>query len=319
MTRNGQTASYALEGNAMKAVVLHEYGGPEKLKLEDWDDPVAGEGEVLVRVAAASINPVDWKMRSGEAKGRFPVEFPGILGRDFSGVVRAVGAGVTAFEPGDKVFGLGWKTYAELCVLKVTDIAKVPEGLELVNAAALPLVTVTGEQLIRLGTKIQQGQTVLITGALGSVGRAAVRTARVAGAKVIAGVRKKQMDEAKVLRADEVVALDDEEAMAKVGFLDAIADTIGGATGQMLLGKVKPGGTYASVVGPPANAALHPTVTITPVMAKPDPEHMLQLAKDYVDGDMPMPIDRMLPLAEAGKGQAAGEKGGLTGKILLLA
>ena len=302
----------------MKAVVLHEYGGPEKLKLEDYADPVAGEDEVLVRVAAASINPVDWKMRSGEAKARFPVQFPGILGRDFAGIVRAVGSKVTGFEPGDKVFGMAWHTYAELCVAKATEIAKVPEGLDLVNAAALPLVTLTGEQLIRLGTKIEQGQTVLVAGALGSVGRAAVHAAQVAGAKVIAGVRRKQLEEAKQLGASQVVALDDEDAMTKVGFLDAVADTVGGKTAEMLLGKVKPGGIFASVLGPPANAGMHPTVTIAPVVAKPDPGSMRQFAQDFMEGRMPMPIDRMLPLAEAGKGQAAAEKGGV-GKILLLA
>ena len=155
----------------MKAVVLHEYGGPEKLKLENWDDPVAAADEVLVRVAAAGINPVDYKMRSGAAKSRFPVEFPGILGRDFSGTVRSVGASVKDFAPGDHVFGLAWKTYAELLVVKASDIAKVPDGLDLVRAAALPLVTLTGEQLIRLGTKIAEGHTVLISGATGGVGR----------------------------------------------------------------------------------------------------------------------------------------------------
>jgi len=102
----------------MKAVVLHEYGGPEKLTLEDVDDPKAGEGEVLVRVTAASVNPIDYKMRSGVAKERFPVEFPGILGRDVSGIVREVGPRVTGFAPGDRVMALAWKTYAELVVVK---------------------------------------------------------------------------------------------------------------------------------------------------------------------------------------------------------
>jgi len=306
----------------MKAVVLHEYGRPEKLKFEDWDDPIAGEGEVLVSVAAASINPIDWKMRSGEAKARFPLQFPAILGRDFSGVVRAIGKGVTNVTPGDKVFGVSWKTYAQLCVVKAAELAKVPEGLDLVRAAALPLVTITGEQLIRLGTKIApgqpQGQTVLISGALGGVGRSAVRTAKDAGAKVIAGVRRKQLDEAKELHADQVVALDDDDALALVGFLDAVADTVGGATAQKLLGKVKPGGIFASVLGPPANAALHPTVTVAPVMAKPDPAHMLKLAEDVVKGRLDIPIDRMIPLEDAGAGQQAAEHGGI-GKVLLLA
>ena len=104
----------------MKAVVLHEYGGPSKLKYEDFDDPVAGPGEVLVRVAASSVNPVDWKMRSGAAKERFPVQFPGILGRDISGTVRELGEGVTGFEPGDKVMALGHAAYAELAVVKAS-------------------------------------------------------------------------------------------------------------------------------------------------------------------------------------------------------
>ena len=101
----------------MKAVVLHEYGGPDKLKYEDVPDPVANEGQVLVRMAATSVNPIDYKMRSGAAKDRFPLEFPAILGRDVAGIVREVGPGVTQFKPGDKVMGVGSKTYAELSVV----------------------------------------------------------------------------------------------------------------------------------------------------------------------------------------------------------
>ncbi len=302
----------------MKAVVLHEYGGPEKLKLEDWDDPQPGAGEVLVRVAAASINPVDWKMRSGAARERFPVEFPGILGRDMSGVVRAVGEGVTGFEPGDHVFALAWHTYAELCVVKAAELGKVPEGMDLVEAAALPLVMLTGEQLVRLGAEIKAGETVLITGAVGAVGRSAVFAAKSMGAKVIAGVRKSQVEQAKPLGADQVLALDDDEAMAGLGFVDAVADTVGGETGQKLLGKVKQGGVYASVVGPPANAKLHPTVRVNAIMAKPDVPRMEEMARSVLAKKLVIPIDRMLPLADAGKGHAAAEKGGI-GKVLLLA
>ena len=148
----------------MKAVVLHKYGGPSELKYEDFADPVINEDEVLVRVSAVSINPVDYKMRSGEAKERFPVEFPGVLGRDVSGVVRAVGARVQDFQPGDEVFALAQHTYAELCAVKASELAKIPEGMDLVEASALPLVLLTGEQLIRIGTKVQSGETVLITG-----------------------------------------------------------------------------------------------------------------------------------------------------------
>ena len=303
----------------MRAVVLHEYGGPEKLKLEEVEDPVPGPGEVLVRVAAVSINPVDWKMRSGEARERSPVDFPGILGRDVSGTVRSVGQGVTEFAPGDQVFALAQHTYAELCVVKAIELARVPEGLDLVHAAALPLVTLTGEQLIRLGTGIEAGQTVLITGALGGVGRSAVRTAKDRGAHVIAGVRSKQAEQARTaLQADEVLALDQEDALAKLGLIHAVADTVGGATAEKLLAKIVPGGVFASVLGPPEGAALHPTVRIAAIRAEPDPERMVKMAQDVIAGRLTIPVDRMIALEDAGEGQAAAEKGGI-GKVLLLA
>jgi NADPH:quinone reductase-like Zn-dependent oxidoreductase len=302
----------------MKAVVLHEYGGPSKLKYEDFEDPKPGPGEVLVRVAATSVNPVDYKMRSGAAKERFPVTFPGILGRDVSGLVREVGEGVTGFAPAQRVMALGHATYAELTVVKADELTLVPEGLDLVEAAALPLVSLTGEQLISRGTGIKQGETVLVSGAMGGVGRAAIFTAKKAGATVIAGVKKSQLKAAEELGADEVVALDDKEAMAKVGFMDAVADTVGGETGEMLLGKVKQGGVFASVVGSPPGAKLHPTVKIVPVMAVPDPAKLAEMAAEVVAGRYKIPIDRMLPLAEAADGQVAAEKGGI-GKVLLLA
>ena len=302
----------------MKAVVLHEYGGPSKLKYEDFPDPVAGAGEVLIRVAASSVNPVDWKIRSGAAQGRFPVQFPAVLGRDISGIVRELGAGVTGFKPGDKVMALGRAAYAELAVVKAEEVALVPEGLDLVKAAALPLVTLTGEQLITRGTQIKTGETVLVAGAVGGVGRSAVLTAKKAGAVVIAGVRRSQLEAAAKLGADTVLALDDKDAMAKLGFVDAVADAVGHETAEMLLGKVKQGGMFASVLGPPANAAMHPTVKVVPVMVVPDAAKLRELAEDVVAGRLVIPIDRMLPLEDAGEGQAAAEKGGI-GKVLLLA
>jgi NADPH:quinone reductase-like Zn-dependent oxidoreductase len=302
----------------MRAVVLHEYGGPDKLKYEVVPDPVAGRGEVLVRVVATSVNPIDYKMRSGEVKEYFPLELPAIIGRDLSGIVREVGEGVTGFAPGDKVMAFATKTYAELVVVKATDLALVPEKLDLVHAAALPLVTLTGEQLITRGTKIQSGQTVLVSGAVGGVGRSAVWTAKKAGAIVIAGVRKSQLKEAETLKADHVLALDDSAAMEKLGFIDAVADTVGGQTANNLLAKVKQGGVFASVLGPPADAKMHPTVRVEAVQAVPDAKTLRTLAEDVVAGRFAIPIDRMVPLAEAGEAQAAAAKGGL-GKILLLA
>ncbi|MEO6911428.1 MAG: NADP-dependent oxidoreductase, partial [Edaphobacter sp.] len=235
----------------MKAVVLHEYGAPDRLRYEDVADPVAGEGQVLVRVAATSVNPIDYKLRSGALKDYRPLTLPAILGRDISGLVREVGAGVSGLAPGDKVMALGNAAYAELVVVKAEDLTRVPDGLDLVEAAALPLVTLTGEQLITRGTKIKSGQTVLIAGAVGGVGRSAVWAAKKAGATVIAGVRKRQIEEARGIGADEVIALDDTSAMEKLGLVDAVADTVGGKTAEMLMGKVKRGGVFASVLGAP--------------------------------------------------------------------
>jgi NADPH:quinone reductase-like Zn-dependent oxidoreductase len=302
----------------MKAIVLHEYGGPSKLVYEDVPDPVAGEGQVLVRVTASSVNPIDYKMRSGEAKERFPLDLPAIIGRDLSGIVRAVGDKVSGFTPGDRVMAIGNKAYAELTVVPATDLAKVPDGLDLAEAAALPLVTTTGEQLITRGTKIQSGQTVLVAGALGGVGRSAVWTAKKAGALVIAGVRKSQLKEAESLGVDQVIALDDKAALEKLGFVDAVADAVGGETAQMLLGKVKQGGVFASVLGPPANAKMHPTVQVEAVRAVPDAAGLRILAEDVLAKRLVIPIDRMVPLAETGEAQAAAEKGGI-GKVILLA
>jgi NADPH:quinone reductase-like Zn-dependent oxidoreductase len=303
----------------MKAAVLHEYGPPSNLRYEDFADPKPGEGEVLVRVSSTSINPVDLKMRSGAAKDRFPVEFPGILGRDVAGIVREVGEGVTTFAPGDRVMALAWHTYAELCIVKATELAKIPEGLEVTTAAAIPLVSVTGDQIVRDAAKAQPGQTILITGALGSVGRCAVYSAKELGAKVIAGVRSKQLEEAKALPGViEAIALDDDEAIARLGLLDCVADTVGGDTAPKLLAKVKQGGNFGSVLGPPKDAALHPTVQVNAIMAHPDPATYIHYGEAIRDGKLILPIDRMLPLSDAAEAHAIAEKH-VSGKIILTA
>jgi len=301
----------------MKAVVLHEYGSPSKLKYEDFPDPTPGPGEVLIRVQAVSLNPVDWKMRSGAAKDRFPVNFPGILGRDLAGIVRELGPDVKGFKVGDRVFALAHSTYAELCVVKASELALIPEGVDITTAATIPLVSVTGDQLIRRGAKVESGQTIVITGTLGSVGRCALFSALEIGAKVIAGVRKKQIDEAIAIGAIAAIDLDDDKSIASLGIVDAVADTLNGEVATKLIAKVKPGGTFGSVVGPPSNAALHPTIQVNPIMATPDPNTYIHFAEAIRDGKLKLPIDRIMPLADAAEAQAIGEKGGSAGKIVL--
>ena len=304
----------------MKAVVLHEYGGPEKLRLEDnVPEPQISGSTVLIAAAATSVNPIDWKLRSGARRKDSPLSFPAILGRDVSGVVRAVGANVKHFKAGDRVLALTWKTYAELVAVDDSDVTHLPDGVDLTDAAALPLISLTGDQLVRLAANVKKGQVVLITGALGSVGRAAVHTAKKMGAQVIAGVRAKELNDARSLGASDVLAIDDANAIEKFPLMDAMADTVGGETAAKLIAKVKQGGSvgYASAL-PESAAAQNPTVKITRVLTRPDPSKLREFADDVRDGKFVLPIGRRMPLRDAAEAQALAEKGGV-GKILLLA
>jgi NADPH:quinone reductase-like Zn-dependent oxidoreductase len=301
----------------MKAIVVHQYGGPEVLKFEDYPDPVVGPGEVLVRVAATSVNPIDYKRRAGLTKDFYPLQFPGLIGVDIAGTVVKIGPGVEGFSVDDQVFAMADNTYAELCVVRAEVLAKVPKGLDLIQAAALPLVTTTGNQLIS-ATGIQAGQTVLVVGAAGSVGRSAVFTAKQRGAVVIAGVLKSQINDGKSIGADQLVATDDEKAIANLAMLDVVADTVNGKTAEKLIAKVKSGGVFSSVVGAPQNAAKYPSVKVVPVFSKFDRNTLEFMAEAVRDGKLVIPISQRLPLREAAEGQAAAEKGGV-GKILLVA
>ena len=304
----------------MKAVVLHEYGGPENLKFEDnVAEPQVSGNTVLIAAVAASVNPIDWKLRSGAMQKMRPLTFPAILGRDVSGIVRAVGANVKHFKVGDRVLALSNKTYAELVAVDDSDVTHLPDGVDLADAAAIPLISLTGDQLVRLATSVQKGQTVLITGALGSVGRAAVHTAKKIGAQVIAGVRGKELADARALGVSDVLAIDDDQAIENFSLVDAVADTVGGDVAAKLLARVKPGGScgYTAML-PESAAAKNPTVKITRVGALPDPSKVREFADDVRDGKFILPIGRRMPLRDAAEAQVLGEKGGI-GKIILLA
>lgn len=301
----------------MKAIVVHEYGAPEVLKFEDYPDPVPGPGEVLVRVAATSVNPLDYKRRAGLTKDRYPIKFPGLIGVDIAGTAVKIGPEVNGFFVGDHVFAMADNTYAELCAVKAAVLAKIPKGLDLVQAAALPLVTTTGNQLLS-ATGVKAAQTVLVIGAAGSVGRSAVFTAKARGAIVIAGVLKKQMEDAKTVGADQIVATDDETAIANLAPIDAIADTVGGRIAEKLITKVKPQGVFASVLGAPQNAAKYPFVKVVFVFSKFDRTTLEFMGEAVRDGKLVIPISRKLPLRDAAEAQAIAEKGA-AGKILLVA
>jgi NADPH:quinone reductase-like Zn-dependent oxidoreductase len=301
----------------MKAIVVHQYGGPEVLKWEEYPDPVPGQGEVLVRVAASSVNPIDYKRRAGLTTDFYPMKFPGLIGIDMAGTVVKTGPEVEAFTAGNRVFAMADNTYAELCVVKADVLADIPEGLDLIPAAALPLVTTTGNQLL-LATGVTAGQTVLVIGAAGSVGRSTVFTAKSRGATVIAGVLKRQIDDTKNVGADQVVSTDDDTAIANLPPLDAVADAVGGRTAEKLIAKVKPGGVFASVVEVPRNAGEYSSVKVVKVFSHFDRKTLEFMAEAVRDGKLVIPISLKLPLREAAEAQAKAEKGGV-GKILLVA
>jgi NADPH:quinone reductase-like Zn-dependent oxidoreductase len=300
----------------MHAIVVHQYGPPEVLKFEEYPDPLPSPGEVLVRIAAASVNPIDYKRRAGLTTDFYPLKFPGLIGVDMAGTALKIGPGVEGFSVGDRVFAMADDTYAELCVVKAGLLAKVPKGLDLIEAAALPLATTTGYQLL-LATEVGVGHTVLVAGAAGSVGRSAVFTAKTRGATVIAGVLTRQIHGAKTIGADQIVATDDDTAITSLPRLDAVADTVGGRTGEKLIAKVKTGGAYATVVQSPRNAAEYPSVRVLSVFSKFDRTTLEFMAEAVRDGKLLIPISLKMPLSEAAGAQAAAEKGGV-GKILLV-
>ncbi len=301
----------------MNAVLLYQYGGPEQLRYEETDVPDYGDNEVLVKVRATSINPVDWKIRSGEAKNRMPVEFPAILGRDLSGEVVEAGRAVAGFRKGMRVMGLANGTYAEYTVAKADVLAPIPEALSYEQAAALPLVTLTGAQLIERAVKPAPGWKVLITGALGSVGRSAVHVARQHGVHVIAGVRSSEKQKAEELLADTVVALDDDQDSAALVELDAIADTVGGPTIQSLLKRIRAGGVLGSVLGKPPGADQY-DIRVEAFMAEPDASRLYQLADDVTRGQFSIPVARTMKLSEIQEAHRLAEKGGTGGKIIVV-
>jgi NADPH:quinone reductase-like Zn-dependent oxidoreductase len=206
-------------------------------------------------------------------------------------------------------------TYAERVVAKEEAWAKVPAQLGLVDAAAIPLVALTGAQLIEDAVQPRPGDTVLVTGALGGVGRAAVFVAKARGAKVWAGVRGARKDEAAKLGVEGVVALDDDASLDRLPRLDAIADTVGGATTLKMLGRVKPGGTIGSVVGEPAGAKERGLV-VRAFLAHPDSRRLAQLAQAVADGKLVLPIAKRMALAEIREAQRAAEKGA-GGKVVV--
>ncbi|MBV9303946.1 MAG: NADP-dependent oxidoreductase [Acidobacteriaceae bacterium] len=301
----------------MKAVVIRAYGAPQVLKFEESPDPRIASGEVLIQVVATSVNPFDVKVRSGEMKDFVPLTFPAILGLDVSGVVQEIGPGVTRFAIGDKVFAHASQTYAALCAVKAVHLAKIPNGIDVAEAAALPTVTTTGAQLADLALTANATGTVLVTGAVGNVGRSAVYRAKHHGAFVIAGVLSRQMEEAETLGADDILPLDNENSLESLASLDAVADTVAGAVADKLIRKVKDGGVFASVLRTPRTAPEFPRVRAEYMQVKPAPEMLLEMAEAVRARNLRIPLGQRFALGDADKAHSAVEKH-TAGKTVLL-
>ena len=299
----------------MKAAVLTRYGDVDALELRDVPEPRTGKGSVKIRIAASSLNPIDWKVRSGSVKAWFPVQFPAILGFDASGEVVELGPEVSGFSVGDRVLGLIRHGQAEFATAAVELLARVPAGLSLVDAAALPLVGLTGTQLMEEGVAPKRGDLVLVTGALGGVGRCAVHAARKLGVRVIAGVRGRQISEAAALGAERVVALDDAAAVRGLPSLNGIADTVGGEAVLGVLDRLAPKGTLGSVVGEPPGAKER-GITVRAIQTHPDARRLAALAADLAAGELVLPVAGRYPLARVREAFQAAERGG--GKVLLV-
>jgi len=303
----------------MKAIVLSEYGGPERLELHEWTEPEPGAGQVKVRVRSASINPVDWKLRSGALKRAMPLELPAILGRDAAGEIVSVGRGVSAFQVGDRVLGIVNGGYAEFVVANADAFANVPANMPIEDAGAYPLVLLTGDQLADATLDASHGGghglTVLVTGAIGAVGRTAVWVLKQRGATVLAGVRARQMEQAATLGADGVVALDDEQSIAGMPEVDRIADTVSGETLTKLLPKLKKFGIIGSVLGE-APQARERGIPVNAFHAHPDARRLSELSTAIAEGRLIIPIARRFPLERASEAHALAERGGVA-KVLL--
>ncbi len=298
----------------MRAAVLTRYGDVDALELRDVPEPQPGRGSVKLRIAASSLNPIDWKIRSGATKDWFKTEFPTILGYDAAGEVVELGAEVSGFAIGDKVLGLIRQAQAEFATATVESLAKLPSGLSLVDAAALPVAGLTGTQLIEEAVAPKPGDVVLVTGAVGSVGRCAVHAAKKLGARVLAGVRKSQVAAASALGVAGVVALDDADAVGGLPLLQGVADTVGGSTLTPVLRRIAPGGTLGSVVGESAEAKKL-GIRVRAIFNHADAKRLAALAAEFAAGDLVLPIAGRFPLAQVREAFRAAESG--HGKVLL--
>lgn len=297
----------------MRAVVMRETGGPEVLREEDVPRPEPGEGEVLLRVRAASVNAIDWKYRRGVT----PRPVPAILGADASGTVEASRA--ERFAAGDDVFGVvASGAYAELATAAAGAIAPKPEGLGHEQAAALPVAGMTAWQALFDRGGLEGGQTALIAGAAGGVGHLAVQFARWAGAHVIGIGSSRNRDFVLGLGADEYVDYARQDVAETVGGVDVAFDAVGGATTQSLVPTLREGGVLVTIAAaPPDEAARERGARAELLVMSPDAEQLARIAALVADGEVRVELAEVLPLAEVRRAHELVESGHTRGKLVL--
>ncbi|MER0481292.1 NADP-dependent oxidoreductase [Streptomyces sp. Edi2] len=309
----------------MRAVSQDTAGGPDVLKIITTDRPVPGPTEILVRVHAAGVNPTDWKSRT---QGQFlsGAKTPFTLGFDVSGVVEAVGLGVSVFAPGDKVFGMPRfphpaGAYAEYVTAPARHFAHLPASLDHVRGAALPLASLTAWQALVDTADIRPGARVLIHAAAGGVGHLAVQIAKARGAYVIGTARQAKHDFLRGLGADEIVDYTQQDFAETVRDIDIVLDTIGGDYGARSLRTLRPGGTLVSILplddSFPAAQAREARVRAGFMLVEPDQAGLRAVADLVNSGKLQVTVDTVVPLEEAAKAHALGETGRTTGKIVL--
>jgi NADPH:quinone reductase-like Zn-dependent oxidoreductase len=306
----------------MKAVCIYGYGGPDVLTYEDAPRPHPGHGEVLVRVHAAGINPVDWKIREGELKEQLHHLFPLVLGWDVSGVVEALGTGLTRLKVGDEVFSrpniARDGAYAEYIVIQESEVALKPKSIDHIHAAALPLSGLTGWQSLFDAAGLAAGQRVLIHAAAGGVGHLAVQLAKWKGAHVIGTASARNHDFVHQLGADQVVDYDTERFEEAVQPVDVVFDTLGGKIQERSWKVLKPGGILVSIVQPPsAEAAAAQGVRQAFVFTQPNAAQLAEIAQLADAEKLKVIVETILPLSDATRGQELSERGHGRGKIVL--
>lgn len=307
----------------MKAIQIHEFGGTEVLKYEEASKPSPAADEVLVKVFASGVNPIDCKIRGGLAKERFPVKLPLIPGWDFSGEIEEVGSEILNFRKGDEVYGRPDPTkngtYAEYVVVKANLINEKPKSIDHEKAAGVPLAGLTAWQALFDHGELEANQKVLIHGASGGVGSFAVQFAKWKGAYVIGTSSTENIDFVKQLGADEVIDYKKEKFEDKLKNIDLVIDLIGGDTQKRSLKVIKKGGRLITTVKPEnQEAAKEKNIHLENFMAKSYPGELEQIKQLIDSGKVKPVITEIMPLKDAAKAQQLSEKGHMRGKIVLL-